>query len=405
MDIVLNWIWQGAVVAAATAIVLATMSPARAPTRYVVAWAGLVSVLALPLTLTFSSADPAAIASIAGVAPAGTSSTLPYLSIPDRWLMSGAAISAAWLGWVTLNGISLLVAMLALRRAKRECHPLPAEIEEQLPHWLDIRRSGRRATIVISAAVQHAAVLGGARTIAIAPHLVDRLDRDDLDRIVIHEWAHVQRRDDIAQAALLVIRMIAGWHPAIWWLNRQIAIEREIACDQLAVAVTGSPKKYAACLMRLAAIPSPSFSPAVGLHVLTLLHNRILRVLSLKDVRPQGTHVPAAVAAATMLIGTGLGVGQFHLIVTAQSPSVGESVASRSAMVRLTTDAANASDSATAAFPCSRRDGPAQAGHRDGCRQRRCASPVEAGHCARREQRRRTGPADASHAHDGGNDS
>ena len=149
--------------------------------------------------------------------------------------------------------------------------------------------------------------------------------------------------------------MIAGWHPAIWWLNRQIAIEREIACDQLAVAVTGSPKKYAACLMRLAAIPSPSFSPAVGLHVLTLLHSRILRVLSLKDVRPQGTHVPATVAAATMLIGTGLGVGQFHLIVTAQSPSVGEAVASRSTMVR--SDAGHHES-----FPERRCDGPADDG-------------------------------------------
>ena len=190
MDIVLNWIWQGAVVAATTAVVLTTISPARAPTRYVVAWAGLVSVLALPLALTFPMADPAAGASIGGVVPADTSSTLPYLSIPARWLISGAAISAAWLGWVTWNGISLVVAMLALRRAKRECHPLPAEVEEQLPHWLHVRRSGRRATIVISAAVRHAAVLGGARTIAIAPDLVERLDRDDLDRIVIHEWAH-----------------------------------------------------------------------------------------------------------------------------------------------------------------------------------------------------------------------
>ena len=114
MDIVLNWIWQGAVVAATTAVVLATISPARAATRYVVAWAGLVSVLALPLALTFSIADPAAGASIGGVVPADTSSALPYLSIPARWLISGAAISAAWLGWVTWNGISLMVAMLAL---------------------------------------------------------------------------------------------------------------------------------------------------------------------------------------------------------------------------------------------------------------------------------------------------
>ena len=32
------------------------------------------------------------------------------------------------------------------------------------------------------------------------------------------------------------MRALAGWHPAVWWLERQLRIEREVACDEIAVA-------------------------------------------------------------------------------------------------------------------------------------------------------------------------
>ena len=63
--------------------------------------------------------------------------------------------------------------------------------------------------------------------------------------MLIHEWAHVQRRDDLVNILQIVVRIIAGWHPALWWIDHRLHIEREIACDEITVAVTGSPKAYA----------------------------------------------------------------------------------------------------------------------------------------------------------------
>ena len=76
--------------------------------------------------------------------------------------------------------------------------------------------------------------------IAVAPSLVRTLDADELDRVLIHEWAHVQRRDDLVNILQIVVRIIAGWHPALWWIDRRLHVEREIACDEITVAVTGS---------------------------------------------------------------------------------------------------------------------------------------------------------------------
>ena len=39
--------------------------------------------------------------------------------------------------------------------------------------------------------------------------------------------------------------MVAGWHPALWWIERRLHLEREIACDEIAVPLTGSAKAYA----------------------------------------------------------------------------------------------------------------------------------------------------------------
>ena len=48
MDAVLNWLWQGGVVAAALRLMLFPLERASANVRYVVCWAAALFVIALP---------------------------------------------------------------------------------------------------------------------------------------------------------------------------------------------------------------------------------------------------------------------------------------------------------------------------------------------------------------------
>jgi hypothetical protein len=136
---------------------------------------------------------------------------------------------------------------------------------------------------VLSNGVRSAAVLGcGSPVIALAPAVIDQLNDEDLDRIVIHEWAHVQRRDDIAQMIQRLVRMVAGWHPAVWWLDRHLELEREVACDEMVVAETGSAKGYAVCLATLAAMPGAEVRslPALSAVSSSGLRRRLDRILA-----------------------------------------------------------------------------------------------------------------------------
>ena len=100
----------------------------------------------------------------------------------------------------------------------------------------------------------------------------------------MHEWAHVQRRDDYARLAQVVIRMVAGLHPAVWWIGRRLEIEREIACDDYAVNITGAAQRLARCLTKLAEAPQRAMRAALAPGMLAS-SQLTLRVRSLLDPR------------------------------------------------------------------------------------------------------------------------
>jgi len=295
VDAVLNWLWQGAVVVVATAAILPVIEPYRAQARYSALWAAFLLVLLLPVVpLIWGAASPAS--AVGGV---GTS-VVPIMSIPTGWWTSSAVAIALGAVWSIAFAGRLARAGVALQRAKRNGRQLPPAVEARLRYWARVRTTGRKTRVVVSSSVRSAAILGcRSPVIAVAPTLLHHLTDEELDRVVIHEWAHVQRRDDVAHLVQLLVRVVAGWHPAVCWFDRRLHIEREIACDQMAVAVTGSAKAYAACLTKLASLPGVSRRslPAVAALSSAGLRHRIVRILSHDRVAP--ARFPRAVAAAT----------------------------------------------------------------------------------------------------------
>jgi beta-lactamase regulating signal transducer with metallopeptidase domain len=295
VELMLNWVWQGGIVAVATAGVLRVISPDNTVARYCAAWAGCTAVLALPFMALTRAASPGALT----VAPASA----PIVSLPAHWWTSTTIAVAALMIWIVIQTVRLVVATAALYRARNACRTFPSRVEARLIHWTRLSREGRRARLVLSDRVTAAAVLGGPLPlIAVAPRLLDELGDADLDRIVVHEWAHVQRHDDVAQAVQLLVRLVAGWHPAIWWLERQLHLEREIACDETAIAATGSAKDYAACLTALAARRDGAIDrlPVMAAASPSGLRRRVIRILAGRRVSTRGWRATAVISAVSL---------------------------------------------------------------------------------------------------------
>jgi beta-lactamase regulating signal transducer with metallopeptidase domain len=71
-----------------------------------------------------------------------------------------------------------------------------------------------------------------------------------LDQVILHELAHVRRRDLIWGWIPELARLAYFFHPLVYWVGNRIRLERELACDQLAMLHSGgSAATYAETLL------------------------------------------------------------------------------------------------------------------------------------------------------------
>ncbi len=74
----------------------------------------------------------------------------------------------------------------------------------------------------------------------------------ELEQVLRHELAHVNRRDDWGNLWQQIIEAGLFFHPAVWWISRRLSLEREIACDDLVLEASGPARGYALTLANAA---------------------------------------------------------------------------------------------------------------------------------------------------------
>ncbi|HZM60582.1 MAG TPA: hypothetical protein VFB85_12320, partial [Vicinamibacterales bacterium] len=113
MDAVLNWIWQGSVIAVVTTVVLALTERSRSRDRYLLVWVAVFSVLALPLVPLVSEAAQ-------GETPSGDVVTAqrPLIAMPIAWWTSTTTLVVLWALWSAAVVIRLLRSWVWLRQVR-----------------------------------------------------------------------------------------------------------------------------------------------------------------------------------------------------------------------------------------------------------------------------------------------
>jgi Zn-dependent protease with chaperone function len=215
---------------------------ARAADRYRVVAAGfLVAASVWPLALAAAAlraAPDAAPAIAAGAAAAGI---LKLLALPA--LACAAIVAGALL-------LDLAGDVIRLRRVKRNAVPFGS-----VPV--------RGARIGLSRTVTTPTAIGYLHPAVVLPDgFRARVDEREWDAVVAHECAHLARGDDWAKAVQSVILRAGWWLPGLWVLSRALDLERELASDERAATETG-PRRYAACLLRLATDRAEAVAPGL----------------------------------------------------------------------------------------------------------------------------------------------
>jgi beta-lactamase regulating signal transducer with metallopeptidase domain len=314
IEAVLNWIAQGLAVAVATSVGLRVLGSAPAHARYLVCWAALWVIVCLPVVPMLWTIQPSTVGGRLGESAGSGLLSVPHAAWNAPMVLG--MLAALWIGGRVAR---LVAAVVALGRARRGCLPVPEPVLAGLDPSTKARLSLAGVRLAASTDVRAAAVLGlGSPIIAVHPALLEQLSTTQLDQVVVHEWAHVMRKDARATLVQQLLRTLVGWHPAVWWTNRQIHLEREMACDEMVVAVTGAPRAYAACLTYLATLTHAPRDArlAVGAVGASGLQRRVLQVLA-RDGRTVGAARLATAALVALLVTLALWVGTVRVFSSA----------------------------------------------------------------------------------------
>ncbi|MFG0318742.1 MAG: M56 family metallopeptidase [Planctomycetota bacterium JB042] len=325
---VVHSLWQGALIGAVAALLLARLGRRDASARYAVAALGLAALLSAPAVTFFLLGD-------AGTAAPGAGSVAALVGVtaaaPLQRLLP--LLGGLWiLGTTAMLARTLVQFARARRLARRGTTAAPATWRRRLS-TLRARLGVKRAVrLLVSARVAGPVVVGWLRPTILVPAAVFAgLAPTQLEAVLAHELAHVRRHDFLVNLMQSVAEALLFFHPVAWWLSARVREERESCCDDLAVRVAGDRIALARGLAALDSLSADAtHAPALAARGGALM-KRIERIVHSEP--ESGSRGPAAGAALVVL---GLLAG----LVPASGAAVGDGDERKVVVVRVRTAAA-----------------------------------------------------------------
>jgi len=295
----LHSLWQGILIGLLFKAAMAALANAGATLRYWSAVSALMLLaLCVPSTMVYL---------VLGMLPAGVPTTV-LATGTDRLVATAAgaagkgftveAIVAVWVIGVTVISVRTLTAwfrLSGLRRAADRHAALPlVPVVERLAAVFGL---AGRVDIGLSESINSPVIVGWLKpVILLPPAIVARLPHAQLEMIIAHELAHLRRHDHWINLFQVVTETLMFYHPAVTMISRQIRIERESACDDLAVSATCRRLDYVEMLASLEKSRSPRTGLALGVQDGQVL-TRIRRLVERSEPRAgRGTVTPVVIA-------------------------------------------------------------------------------------------------------------
>ena len=236
------------------------------------AWqAAIWLVVAVKLALPWSPAMPWSLSDlIAGFSARADATATVHVAATAS---APAAVTLSWtsLAWLMLAGAWLAGASVVLARALLAQHRTLAAARRAAvapPDVLALVRDlapGTRVRLVVGDDATGPHVVGLLRPIIVVPAGL-LAEAALLRAALLHELAHVRRRDAIGRYVQIVAAALMWWFPLARLVNRRLDLAREAACDAWALETGDVPRPaYARLLVRMAALRAAA-APALATH-------------------------------------------------------------------------------------------------------------------------------------------
>jgi ankyrin repeat protein/beta-lactamase regulating signal transducer with metallopeptidase domain len=315
------------------AVVLA-LSRAGAATRHL-GWALTVaSLLALPVLLAWAPAfdlpvlpGESATSPVAGATgeplgverPADLESAAPVsrAAVEDPGPSTGVEPSrasrislASGLYWTWFLGMAACLAYLAVGLARvawlgRRAVPADDDARDRVEALRSAMGVRQAVSVRFSDRVSVPLAYSLRRPVILLPAEARGWDDAQWRDVLMHELAHVARRDWPVQLAGRLACALYWFHPLVWWSARRLTLEAERACDDRVLLAGSDSCGYAERLLKVASggrpLADPSYA-AVAMARRTDLATRIRSILDGRVRRRRLRALPALLVAVALLI-------------------------------------------------------------------------------------------------------
>ncbi len=253
-----------------------------------------------PVTQSNEGQDVLSDAAVAAVSPDAVGETA--VSPPN---VGGGWTSMLFVLWAAGAIAALLPLMLGMLRLRLLCRSARqvrdgrwAEMMERLRHTA---AGGRRVSILESEVTTMPMTWGIVRPALLVPARSGEWTEWQCRNVLMHELAHVERRDCLTQLLAQILCAIHWFNPLVWYAAHRMRVERELACDDRVLAAGSVASDYAANLLDVArSLRAPSYTSqsAIAMARPSQLSGRLLAVL---DAGRKRSTVTRSLGTATLI--------------------------------------------------------------------------------------------------------
>jgi bla regulator protein BlaR1 len=305
LDQVIRILVEGAVLAIVVGVICAAFPRIRASHRALMWWlvsAKLLLGLAPIPALTIEALPaPKEIGAPVASAFADVQRAVTRHDEPLPLVSKGTVARWAWIGAASLLFVAMVPGWVRVRGLVQRGRPIDdGAIPETIARAARSAGLHRIPRVLAVPGLDTPLVTGLFRPAILLPvRSPERIDLAELEMTLAHEMAHIARGDLWLGLVPMLARQIFFFHPAAWIAEREHAVAREAACDEIVLGRAGADAFAYGCLL-VASATRRRAAVALPMSPQSMLRRRLVMIDSMLRRVPLGRAGWALVAVVAL---------------------------------------------------------------------------------------------------------
>ena len=176
-----------------------------------------------------------------------------------------------WLHLIWLTGmIGMLLHLLfesgSLFLLKRSKQPILQNWREVLNKIQTTKDNKQQIRLIAQQNLSNVFTFGVFHPVIVLPIQAQNWTDDQLEAVLLHELAHIERKDFLFNILIQIVKAIYWFNPLVWIVGNRMRLEAELASDQLVLTSGFSSLSYANHLLTSAKLLNvqPSFANSLS---------------------------------------------------------------------------------------------------------------------------------------------